>query len=122
MISVALYSMLLYRSYHGRETTWEVPHEHLYDKLPTAFGRMPIVLHLGDFLQLTPTGGYSLMQDFRDLPPDVDVPVEFQAAARLFLSTLLCYELRGTNRFKDCLLYTSPSPRDRTRSRMPSSA
>ena len=26
------------------------------------------------------------------------------------------------NRIKDCLLYTSPSPRDRTRSRMPSSA
>ena len=25
-------------------------------------------------------------------------------------------------RFGDCLLYTSPSPRDRTRSRMPSSA
>ena len=25
-------------------------------------------------------------------------------------------------RFYDCLLYTSPSPRDRTRSRMPSSA
>ena len=25
-------------------------------------------------------------------------------------------------RMKDCLLYTSPSPRDRTRSRMPSSA
>jgi hypothetical protein len=25
-------------------------------------------------------------------------------------------------RFNDCLLYTSPSPRDRTRSRMPSSA
>ena len=24
--------------------------------------------------------------------------------------------------FKSCLLYTSPSPRDRTRSRMPSSA
>ena len=28
----------------------------------------------------------------------------------------------GTLRIKDCLLYTSPSPRDRTRSRMPSSA
>ena len=26
------------------------------------------------------------------------------------------------NRFYACLLYTSPSPRDRTRSRMPSSA
>ena len=25
-------------------------------------------------------------------------------------------------KYKDCLLYTSPSPRDRTRSRMPSSA
>ena len=29
------------------------------------------------------------------------------------------YQLR---KLKDCLLYTSPSPRDRTRSRMPSSA
>ena len=27
-----------------------------------------------------------------------------------------------TEMMKDCLLYTSPSPRDRTRSRMPSSA
>ena len=27
-----------------------------------------------------------------------------------------------TVQYKDCLLYTSPSPRDRTRSRMPSSA
>ena len=31
------------------------------------------------------------------------------------------YELISTL-FSDCLLYTSPSPRDRTRSRMPSSA
>ena len=29
---------------------------------------------------------------------------------------------RVTRRIKCCLLYTSPSPRDRTRSRMPSSA
>ena len=28
----------------------------------------------------------------------------------------------GNISFSDCLLYTSPSPRDRTRSRMPSSA
>ena len=26
------------------------------------------------------------------------------------------------DKYNDCLLYTSPSPRDRTRSRMPSSA
>ena len=29
---------------------------------------------------------------------------------------------RGKTRLRVCLLYTSPSPRDRTRSRMPSSA
>ena len=31
-------------------------------------------------------------------------------------------QLRGTSLVHPCLLYTSPSPRDRTRSRMPSSA
>ena len=30
--------------------------------------------------------------------------------------------LQTTDQYQDCLLYTSPSPRDRTRSRMPSSA
>ena len=29
---------------------------------------------------------------------------------------------REVSQLEDCLLYTSPSPRDRTRSRMPSSA
>ena len=32
------------------------------------------------------------------------------------------YILELEQEYKDCLLYTSPSPRDRTRSRMPSSA
>ena len=31
-------------------------------------------------------------------------------------------EIQSGIQFYDCLLYTSPSPRDRTRSRMPSSA
>ena len=34
----------------------------------------------------------------------------------------LAYEIGKTFNFERCLLYTSPSPRDRTRSRMPSSA
>ena len=34
---------------------------------------------------------------------------------------IVSYDLRKTN-FKDCLLYTSPSPRDNKASRMPSSA
>ena len=36
------------------------------------------------------------------------------------LSRALKFHSNGN--LKDCLLYTSPSPRDRTRSRMPSSA
>ena len=32
------------------------------------------------------------------------------------------FNKKNKNRFLNCLLYTSPSPRDRTRSRMPSSA
>ena len=32
------------------------------------------------------------------------------------------WEMWGHPMFDNCLLYTSPSPRDRTRSRMPSSA
>ena len=36
--------------------------------------------------------------------------------------SLLLSNKESNNLFKDCLLYTSPSPRDRTRSRMPSSA
>ena len=31
-------------------------------------------------------------------------------------------DLQVIGQYSDCLLYTSPSPRDRTRSRMPSSA
>ena len=31
-------------------------------------------------------------------------------------------EVKGAGESRTCLLYTSPSPRDRTRSRMPSSA
>ena len=38
------------------------------------------------------------------------------------LSGMYAYRLPMGNGFISCLLYTSPSPRDRTRSRMPSSA
>ena len=39
--------------------------------------------------------------------------INFQSLAKKFGTPAYCYS---------CLLYTSPSPRDRTRSRMPSSA
>ena len=34
----------------------------------------------------------------------------------------ILFEIEGERTANNCLLYTSPSPRDRTRSRMPSSA
>ena len=34
----------------------------------------------------------------------------------------ICKNLKKDNKFNDCLLYTSPSPRDLSTSRMPSSA
>ena len=63
-----------------------------------------------------------------DLAPDGDLGLEMARAAdydALILDRMLPkldgLELLGALR-EDCLLYTSPSPRDRTRSRMPSSA
>jgi len=63
---------------------------------------MPLVIHLGDFLQLRPTAGFSLLEDMDAIARDreTEVPAEFQAAAKLFLRTRLCYELSGTNRFR----------------------
>ena len=104
MISPAYYNMLLYRSYHGRKARWEVTEERLYDKFEGAFGRMPIVIHLGDFMQLRPTANYSLLHDFPALSrtnEHVDLPAEYQSAAKLFVATPLVYELQGTKRFKD---------------------
>ena len=49
----------------------------------------------------------------KELPPrDHNMPITFSETF---------YSIQGEGYFT-CLLYTSPSPRDRTRSRMPSSA
>ena len=49
------------------------------------------------------------------------LPVHFVGKAATFC-LLYSFPLVLLGRFGTCLLYTSPSPRDRTRSRMPSSA
>ena len=51
MVSAPMYNMLDFRSMYGRSKTHEV-HEHNYAQRGNAFGRIPIVIHLGDFLQL----------------------------------------------------------------------
>ena len=95
--------MLAYRAFMGRADRWEVS-EAEYDQLCGAFGRMPIVIHLGDFLQLKPTGGsnLSLISDFMVLAEQgKDLKPEFQAVMKLFCRTPLCFELQATNRFKE---------------------
>ena len=47
----------------------------------------------------------------------IDFRVNVLRVLNLAILMAVCY-----NAFYSCLLYTSPSPRDRTRSRMPSSA
>ena len=100
MISPLLYNMLLFRFHHGRKERWEIKHERFYVQQKMAFGRMPLVLHLGDFLQLRLTAGMSLLADVDAYKGDKDIPAEFQDAARLFLQTQHCYELTTTNRFR----------------------
>mgnify|MGYP003376939279 CR=1 FL=1 len=51
-----------------------------------------------------------------------EVSQAFEMAHSLGMATVLWCYLRNGAFNKTCLLYTSPSPRDRTRSRMPSSA
>ena len=53
------------------------------------------------------------------VPGKKEVLITIKACSVNFPDTLL---VQGLYQFKPCLLYTSPSPRDRTRSRMPSSA
>ena len=105
MISPGLYNMVAYRSFLGRADRWEVE-ERVYDQLEGAFGRMPLVIHLGDFLQLKPTGGrVSLISDFRVLADaGVEMAPEHQAVMKLFCRTPLCFELQASNRFKDSKL------------------
>ena len=85
MISPNLYNMLAYRAFLGRADRWQVD-EQDYDQLKGAFGRMPIVIHLGDFLQLKPTAtNVSLIDDFRRLADaGVELAPEFQSVMKLF--------------------------------------
>ena len=54
---------------HGRSRTYDVC-EGSYKKPHHHFGRIPIVIHLGDFLQLSPTAITSVIQDVNER--DVD--------------------------------------------------
>ena len=66
----------------------------------------------------------AIVKELRDkyVPSEIDNLVERVMTRMTDERYVIHYEgLRGVGEY-DCLLYTSPSPRDRTRSRMPSSA
>ena len=105
MVAASWYNMLDVRSMHGRSKTHDV-YETTYKRPQHHFGRIPIVIHLGDFLQLSPTANISLVEDvnaknedgsFKYLEPP---SVEVQHAIKVFGSITHVFELRGTKRFK----------------------
>ena len=105
MVSALLYNMLDFRAMCGRRLPFKVDRD-TYMKVGCAFGRVPIVVHLGDFFQLRPTGQISLIEDLNRRDEEgqyvhKEVPgVEVQHAQKLVSEIPDVYELRGTMRFK----------------------
>ena len=104
MVSAMMYNMLGFRATLGRRVAWHVD-PHTYSKVGCAFGRVPTVLHLGDFFQLRPTAQLSLLGDLDAKNADGDlkyeaVAPEVQHAQEVFAKIPDVFELRGTMRFK----------------------
>ena len=65
---------------------------------------------------ITTFEAYAKVKGFNTVMAGTDIPPPANQA------TKTAPELKAEEKNDTCLLYTSPSPRDRTRSRMPSSA
>ena len=85
------------KTHSVNENMYTRPHQH--------FGRCRIVIHLGDFLQLSPTAQISLVADPNKKDKEgkytlAEPPtLEIQHAIRLFNKMPDVFELRGTKRF-----------------------
>ena len=62
MLAAAVYNMLDFQSMHGRSRAHDV-YETTYKREHHAFGRVPVVIHLCDVLQLPPTAGTGFIAD-----------------------------------------------------------
>ena len=104
MVSAHNYNMLDFRAMHGRTKTHDVT-ESTYKMRGCTFGRCPIVIHLGDFLQLSPTASLSLVADVNAKNADgsyvLEKPpsVEAQHAINVFKRIQTIIELKETRRF-----------------------
>ena len=111
MVGASLFHMLSYRSTCGRSLEHSVsPGAHMdgpdSGPFPNAFGRCPIVLLLGDFLQLPPTNAISVAEDLLAKDPATgkyvrqEAPsLEVQYGCKLFKAIPNVFELHGTKRF-----------------------
>ena len=104
MVSALLYNMLDFRAMLGRSVVFGVDSSS-YTRTGCAFGRVPIVLHLGDFFQLRPTAQLSLLDNLNAVDEQghwkhAEVPAEVQHAQKVFAEIPDVFELRGTMRFK----------------------
>ena len=102
MVSALLYNMLNFRSMLGRRRSHSVE-PHTYTRVGHAFGRLPVVLHLGDFFQLRPTAQISLLDDLLRTDSDgsllhPNVMPEIQHAQKVFGEVPDVFDLRGTMR------------------------
>lgn len=106
MVAAAWYNMLDVRSMHGRSKLHDVT-EATYKRPFHHFGRVPIVIHLGDFLQLSPTANISLVENVNAKRDDgsyryAEPPsLEVQHAIRVFAGIPHVFELLTTKRFKE---------------------
>ena len=104
MVSAANYNMLDFRAMHARTKTHAVM-ESNHKNPGCSFGRCPIVIHLGDFLQLSPTAALSLVTDVNAKNADgsyvFEEPpaLEIQNAIKVFKRIPCVIELQGTKRF-----------------------
>ena len=105
MLAAAVYNMMDFRAMHGRSRAFDV-YETTYRHEHHAFGRVPIVIHLGDFLQLSPTASLGLIADVNEKNEDGSYKypepptLEVQHAIQVFARISLVFELKGTKRFE----------------------
>ena len=102
-ISALLFNMLDHRSMLGHRRSHHLSPDE-YHKTGNAFGRIPIALHLGDFLELHPTGQLSVVTNLEEKDDDGnyvynDAPLEVAHAQKVFGRAHDVFELRGTMRF-----------------------
>ena len=84
---------------------------------PQKLENLAIYVTNKDGLLVLDSRGLTLGTDMRDINE-----VESALSGVSDTTNIIIEETRGSRKARGCLLYTSPSPRDRTRSRMPSSA